>query len=111
MTVEEALDWSKDVGGDLISMSDEECIKVLAAEVKRLQSSEWSQKSVEMRLDEAVRVAASRCAEIVEAECKRVLATQTGKTTQIDMAIDQQLRMVCVLLPDIADAIRKEFKL
>jgi len=66
MTVEEALDWAEDVEGDCMSRMNEHCIKVLAAEVKRLQSSEWSQKSVEMRIDEAVRVAASRCVEIID---------------------------------------------
>lgn len=37
MTVDEALNWSKDLTEEFLSVMDEACIKTLAAEVQRLQ--------------------------------------------------------------------------
>jgi hypothetical protein len=43
-----------------------------------------------------------RCAAIIDAECARVLGRQNGR----DHAVDANLRLIAVLLPDLADAIR-----
>ncbi|MFD1476746.1 hypothetical protein, partial [Ancylobacter polymorphus] len=51
---------------------------------------------------EARREAVAEAARIVEAECKRILAQQNGRIPEVDT----QLRMIALLLPDIAAAIR-----
>ena len=43
-----------------------------------------------------------RCAKLVDAECERVLSKQDGKIYEVD----QNLRLIAVLLPDLATAIR-----
>jgi hypothetical protein len=42
------------------------------------------------------------CARLIEAECERVLSKQDGR----DDTVDLNLRMVAVLLPDLAAKIR-----
>jgi hypothetical protein len=60
------------------------------------------------RIAAAVAAENEACAKIVEAECARVLACQSGNAdaTSFDASVDLNLRMTTVLLPEIAAAIR-----
>ena len=50
----------------------------------------------------AVAQAYPRAADVVSAKCNDILSKQDGKSD----AVDQNLRLVAVMLPDLADAIR-----
>jgi hypothetical protein len=53
-------------------------------------------------IQKAVKAEREACAELTEAECERVLSKQDGH----DDSVDLNLRMVAVLLPDLAAKIR-----
>jgi len=104
MTVEEALDWSKDVGGGCISRMDEECIKALAEEVKRLRDIRDTAFTVdEDQAKQLIRMAtvaaASRCVEIVQLTYPELIDGEMEHVYCFDSVVD------------VANAIRQEFKL
>ena len=47
-----------------------------------------------------------RAADLIDAECARVLATQNGKNP----AVDANIRLMAVLLPDLSEAFRAQAK-
>lgn len=93
-------------------MTPEELAWSFVSKVCELQCSERENCTCFNEIAQAIRSAEQardeRAAKIVEAECKRVLAQQKpdADPMSFDASVNLNLRMVTVLLPEIAAAIR-----
>lgn len=99
---------------DTIESQAEQIARLTAELASRTESAnfilERSRLEIDRRLAAERRVAEVReeCAKIVDDECTRILATQSPDATPTSIldSINQNIRMMAVLLPEIAAAIR-----
>lgn len=76
--------------------------------LKRRECEDCGAEVVALALDEAVRDTKERAAKLVDDKCAFILSRQLGgKDYKFEASVDQNLRMMAVLLPDLAAAIRE----
>lgn len=97
-----------DLSGATRWATDGTNVERLAKEAFRLVlAAEDQAASLRAQLSTARASALEEAARVVEAECARVLSKQTGAPVRSEgYAVDAQLRMTVVLLPDLATTIR-----